>query len=417
MSPLAAVLGALLSVVAIEHVRLEVGDGTVREDVTVLLDGDRVVAVGAALAPPAGATRIDGRGKSLTPGFVDVMTHLGLREVDLESSTVDQGLNDTPHEAATLVPGFRAADGFNPLSVWIPIAREEGVTSAVLEPSHGVLAGTGSWVTMEGTLASTPDPSQPAAMFGSVGTDGAALAGGARGGLWLKLREAVADARWYAANRAAWEQNRSRALSLSPLHLEALQPVLARRLPLLLRANRAADILAALRFAREENLRLVVTGGAEAWLVADALARAQVPVVLVPSAQVPASFEQVRARDDAATLLEAAGVQVVLSCADSSRRRLRQEAGLAVAYGLPRGVALAAITSRAARAVGLEARVGTVAVGKRADVVLWSGDPLELSSFAEQVYIAGRLQPKDTRQRKLVERYLERVPAKDAPRP
>lgn len=411
MSPLACLLGSLLASVAIEHVRLEVGDGTVREDVTVLVEGERVVAVGPALAVPAGATRVDGRGKTLTPGLVDVMSHLGLKEVDLEASTVDQGLQDTAHQEATLVPAFRAADGFNPLSVWIPIAREEGVTSAVLEPSHGVLAGTGSWVTMAGTLASAPDPARPTAMFGNVGTGGASLAGGARGGLWLKLREAFADARWYARNRAAWEQNRSRPLSLSPLHLEALQPVLERKVPLLLGAHRASDILAALRFAREEDLRLVVTGGTEAHLVAAELARARVPVVLVPSEQVPASFERLRARDDAATLLAAAGVEVVLSCNDASRRRLRQEAGLAVAYGLPRAEALAAITSHPARAVGLDAQLGTVAAGKRADLVLWSGDPLELSSVAERVYIGGQLQPTETRQRALVRRYLERVPA------
>lgn len=413
----ALIVMTVLSAVAFEHVRVEAGDGTVRDDVTVVIDGGKVTAIGPSVAVPAGATRVDGRGKTLTPGFIDVMTHLGIREVDQEPSTTDEALHDTADATATLVPAFRAGDGFNPLSVWIPVAREEGVTSAVLEPSHGVLAGTGSWVSFTGTLASLPDPSKPAAMFGNVGTGGAAVAGGARGGLWLKLREVFADARWYAKNKAAYEQNRSRPLALSPLHLEAMQPVLDRRIPLLLAAHRASDILEALRFAQAENIRLVITGGTEAWLVAAELAKAQVPVVLVPSEQVPASFEQLRARDDAATKLDAAGVQVVLSCADSSRRRLRQEAGIAVAYGLPRARALQTLTSAPAKALGLDKEVGTIEAGKRADVVLWSGDPLEVTSFAEKVFIAGAEQPRDTRQTKLVERYMKKVKPHPSPRP
>jgi imidazolonepropionase-like amidohydrolase len=146
--------------------------------------------------------------------------------------------------------------------------------------------------------------------------------------------------------------------------------------------------------------------------VAAQLAKAQVPVVLVPSQQVPGNFEQLRARDDAAALLSAAGVPLVLGCADSSHRRLRQEAGLAVAYGLPRAKALATITSSPARALGLEKELGTVEPGKRADLVLWAGDPLELSTLAQRIFIGGVEQSLVTRQTKLVERYLERVPAR-----
>jgi imidazolonepropionase-like amidohydrolase len=127
---------------------------------------------------------------------------------------------------------------------------------------------------------------------------------------------------------------------------------------------------------------------------------------------VPGSFEQLRARDDAATKLSAAGVSVVIACNDFSRRRMRQEAGIAVAYGLPRNKALAAITLEPAKAMGLEKELGSIEVGKRADVVLWKGDPFELSSSAEKVFIGGVEQSLETRQKKLVERYLERVKAK-----
>lgn len=396
-------LTMMLGTVAIEHVRVEVGDGRVLNDVTVVLDGERIVGVGPEAAPP-GATRVDGRGKTLTPGFIDAASPLGLREVDLEPTTHDESMSD-----AVLVPGFRVADGFNPLTVRIPIARQEGVTSAVLAPEKGVLAGVGHWVALTGTLSSKPDMKKPSAMFGEVGTAGAALTSGARGALWLKLREALADARWYAKNRVAVEQNRSRPLSLSPLHLEALQLVLEGKLPLVLRAHRASDILEAVRFGQSEKLRIVIAGGSEAWLVATELKQAQVPVLLVPSAQVPDSFEQLRARDDAAAKLDAAGVTVAIACADFSRRRLRQEAGIAVSYGLPRLRALKAITLGPAQALGLEKEVGTVEVGKRADLVLWTGDPLELSSFAQSVFIGGVEQTLRTRQDRLAERYLERA--------
>lgn len=398
----------VLNSVAIEHVRVEVGDGRVLEDVTVVIDGDRIVSVGQ-VAAPLGATRIDGRGKTLTPGFVDAASPLGLKEVDLEPSTVDESLH-----GAVLVPAFRVAEGFNPLSQRIPAAREEGVTSAVLAPGGGVLSGLGHHVALTGALSSLPDLKRPVAMFGDVGNGGASVAGGSRGGLWLKLREAVADARWYARNRAAVEQNRARSLSLSPLHLEALLLVIEGKVPLVLNAHRAADVLEAVRFGQEEKLRVVIAGGSEAWLVAGELQRAQVPVLLVPSHLVPGSFEQLRARDDVATKLNAAGVRVAIACNDFSRRRLRQEAGLAVAYGLPRNTALSAITLEPAKALGLEKELGSIEVGKRADVVLWKGDPLELSSTAEKVFIGGVEQSLETRQRRLVERYLERVPAQRA---
>ncbi len=402
-------LALVLSSVAFEHVRVEVGDGRMLDDATVVIDGARIASVGPGPVPP-NATRVDASGLTLTPGFIDVLSVTGVREVDLEAATVDDALTD-----GALLPGFRVADGFNPLSLRIPVEREEGVTSAVLQPRRGVLSGTGHWVSLSYDPLGGPDLAHPVAVFGDVGDSGAKLAGGARGGLWLKLREAFADARWYAKNRGAVEQNRARPLSLSAVHLEALQPVIEGKVPLVLNANRAADVLAAVRFGQEQKIRVVIAGGAEAYLVAAELKAAKVPVILVPSEQVPATFELLRARDDAATRLHAAGVNVALSCSDSSHRRLRQEAGIAVAYGLPRAKALSAVTLDAAKALGLEAQLGSVEVGKRADLVLWSGDPLELRSAAVKVFVGGVEVPPVSRQTKLVERYLKRVKAPAAP--
>ncbi len=390
--------------VVIENVRVEVGDGTVLESATVVLERQKIARVSTeAVAAPEGAVIIDGRGKVLTPGLIDVNARLGVSEVELEKSTNDHALDKQP-----LAPGFRVADGFNPLSVWIPIERSQGITSAIVRPSTGVLAGTGPWVDLTGRLDSAPDASRPVAMFGSVDASAAALVGEARGGLWLKLREVFADARFYARNRAAVEGNRARPLALPPLHLEALQPVLDGKLPLVLHADRASDIALAIAFARAEKLRLVISGAGEAHLVAAELAAAKVPVVVTPSRQMPSSFDTVRARDDIATLLDQAGVQMAISSTDGNSRRLRQEAGIAVAYGLDRAKALRAITLSPAEIFGKAAELGSVAVGKRANVVLWSGDPLELSSRAERVFIDGVEQPGDHRQKRLLERYLRR---------
>lgn len=407
MNVVVSVLCTLVGTIAIEHVRVEVGDGQVLPDATVILDdGGRIVAVGPTVVPPADAKLVDGRGKTLTPGLIETRSQLGLVEVVGEESSADHASGDDP-----ITPGFRAVDGFHPLSMRIPVEREEGITSVVSSPTTGLLAGTGAWVDLSGDLAAAPDPTRPVAMFGSVAEPAVQTLGRSRGLLWLRLREVFDDVRRYRAARGAYDRNALHPLRLPRVHLEAMIPVVAGKLPLVLEAHRASDLLAALRFAKTEGVRLVLAGGAEAHLVARELAAAQVPVLLRPSAQEPWSFDALRVRDDSAAQLEAAGVHLVLTAGggwEQSARRLRQEAGIAVAHGLPREAALRAITSRAAAAFGKGDELGTVTVGKRANLVLWSGDPLELSTVAERVFIDGRELPQQNRQLDLARRYLQR---------
>ncbi len=394
---------AIMAPVSIDHVKVEVGDGTVIEDTTVVLDGDRILSLGKPA--PQEAQHIDGRGKALTPGLAEVLCQLGLTEVGMEKRT-----NDDRLKASTLTPGFRAPEGFNPLSPRIPISREGGVTSAITGPDgNGIIFGTGNWFDLTGLFSSRPDPSHPTAMFGAVGSGAAQSSSGARGGIWLALRQLVDDTRYYQRNRAAYDRGNAHPLSLSPLHLAAFLPVLEGRLPLVLEADRASDILTAIQFAEENGIRLVIASGTEAWRVADRLAAKKIPVILHPSMQLPYSYESLLARDDAATLLWKAGVPVIISAGDFDQniRRLRQEAGVAVAWGLPHEEALRAITSRPAEVFGKAAELGTVAAGKRANVVLWSGDPFELSSRAERIWIDGTEQSHDNRQRQLVRRYFK----------
>jgi imidazolonepropionase-like amidohydrolase len=385
----------------IQNVRVEVGDGTIVARANVVIDRGRIVSVGEEV--PADAVAINGAGKILTPGFIETRSRLGIVEVEQERTANDSGLRHGP-----ITPAFSVAWGYNPESVWIPIAREEGVTSAVLAPFGGIIAGSGAWVDLTGALSTLPDPLKPLAMFGAIGADTAASSGdGARGGLWLALRQAFADARLYKANRAAFDKGLGRPLSLSPLNLEALLPVLDGTLPLVLEANRASDILTALEFSRLERVRLVIAGGAEAWRVPDALRKGNVPVLLRPSLQEPGTFDQLATQDDLAGILDRAGVAVVISVNGGApdARRLRQEAGMAVAMGMSRTSALKAITLNAAEAFGRGREYGSVTSGKHANVVLWSGDPLETSTVVERLWIDGEERSLDTRQRKLVERY------------
>ena len=392
----------LLHSTAVEHVRLQVGDGTVVQDATVVWNHDSITAVGRGVAIPADAERIDGTHKILTPGLIETRSHLGVSEVDEETSTVDTAL-----EKDLATPALRVADGFNPASIRIPVARQAGITAAIVMPEGRILHGTGSWVHLTGLMSERPDPTQPIAMFGSISR----LSSGtlsARGGIWLALREYLEDTRFYQRNRAAFDKGDARNLSLRPHHLAALLPVLEGKLPLVLEANRASDIVAAVEFARAEKLKLVIAGGAEAWRVAAALAAANVPVILHPTHAEPSSFEQLGARVDAAKILHDAQVPLILAAGDATMEvpRLRQEAGLAVAYGLPYDAALPAISSTPARVFGRDKEEGTVAVGKRAHLVLWSDDPLETTTLAEKVWIGGVLQSAPTRQDLLVQRYM-----------
>src|SRR5690606_12391666 len=174
--------------------------------------------------------------------------------------------------------------------------------------------------------------------------------------------------------------------------------------------DRAADILQVLALAKRHGMRPVIAGGAEAWRVAEALAAAKVPVLLDALDNLPGNFDRLGATLENAARLHAAGVTIAFSQrgdATHNARKVRQLAGVAVANGLPWDAALAALTRNPAEVFG-QADRGRIAVGQLADLVLWSGDPLEVTSWAEQVWIAGKPQPMRSRQTELLERYLAR---------
>ncbi|HSI06733.1 MAG TPA: amidohydrolase family protein [Myxococcota bacterium] len=403
---IALLLAATLSApTVIENVRIESGSAPI-ESATVVIDQGRIVSVtpGKLATPVPQATQVDGTGKVLTAGLIETRSQIGVAEVLLEGETVDDRMKEQ-----ALAPGFRVCDGYNPMSIRIPITRAAGITSIVVSPQGEVLSGTGCWADLTGTLAGRPDPTRPLAMFGSITSQDAkhfAGGGGSRGGIWLAIRQAFDDARLHrrSANRPS-----ERELSLSSQHLEALYPVLDGKLPLVLTAHRASDILTALDLAKAEKVRLVLAGASEAWLVAKQLKEARVPVIIQPSEQLPYGFDLLNARDDLPALLERAGVTVILTTGiadDQNARRLRYEAGIAVANGMSREGALRAITTTPAEVFDRGVAYGSITAGKRADLVLWSGDPFELSTQVERVWIEGNPMALDNRQRQLAERYL-----------
>jgi imidazolonepropionase-like amidohydrolase len=242
-------------------------------------------------------------------------------------------------------------------------------------------------------------------MFANLGEAGAASEGGTRAGAVLRLREALQDAIDFDRNRAAWNAAQRRQYARGRLDLEALVPVVRGQLPLAINANRASDLLAALRLADEFHLKLILMGAAEGWMVADRLAARKVPVIVKPLTDIP-TFDALAATLENPARLSKAGAVLVLSSFDThNARNIRQEAGNAIAYGLDRDAAMRAVTLEPARVWGVADRIGSLEAGKEADVVVWSGDPFELTTNVEHVFIKGVEVSKETRQKQLLERY------------
>jgi imidazolonepropionase-like amidohydrolase len=384
---------------------------------TVLIEDGRIRAVGKDLAVPAGARRIDATGKVVTPGLFDSLTNLGLTEVSAVTATRDNVAADDRLTAAIDV-----ADALNPRSMLLAINRIEGITRAVSAPGPGKspIAGLGAIIQLGGGAGFVVRPQ--AALFVYLGETGKERSGDSRAAAMLRLREALGDALDLAQHRAAYDKAERHPYALSRLDLEALLPVAHGERPIVIHVNRASDIQSALRLARDYHLHLILMSAAEGWVVASEIAAAHVPVVLNPLTNLPQSFEELGATLENAARLAKAGVTIAFMTGDAhNARNLKQAAGNAVAYGLPWETALAAMTINPARIWGIAAGYGSLEPGKDADVVVWDGDPLEVTTFAERVFIRGVEMPRDSRQIRLRDRYLNRTgempPAYNNPQP
>ncbi|HEX6533743.1 MAG TPA: amidohydrolase family protein [Gemmatimonadaceae bacterium] len=377
------------------------------ENGTVLIRDGKIVAVGANVAIPSDAQRIDASGKWVTPGLVNPATELGLAEVgfggDANESNAqsDEGLS----------PAFRVWDGLNPRSPYIVATREDGITSNLSVPVGGLIAGQAAFIDLVDGPRDSLLVKAPAAMVGQIDNDENAKAG-ARGELLTKLRSLLDDAKYYAGHRSDFDRAQSREMSVGRAGLEAMVPVVEGRVPLLLEAERASDIGAALDLAKEYGIKLIIGGGSEAWMIADRIAAAKVPVMVGAMNNIPLTFTTLGARQENAALLRKAGVEVALignaGGGDEelfNARNIRYEAGNAVAYGMSWSDALRAVTLTPAEMFGVADRVGSLAPGRVANVVVWSGDPFEFATRPTQVIVHGKVQHDTSRQDLLTERY------------
>lgn len=368
------------------------GPQAVLQDADILVRDGRIQAIGAGLPIPADAVLIEAAGRPVTPGFFAGITQLGLTEIAAEELPLP-----VAPAAEVLRPEYDVTPSYNPLATAIPVTRIEGYTWSVLEASRpgSIVGGQGRAVVFDDAFGTFAGDS---VLFIDLGADAVAQGTTSRAGQWMLLEQAMGEAApelpWLPepvltlAGRRALAHYQSGAITV-------------------FHADRASDILQVLEFSARHRLKPVINGGAEAWMVADRLAEAGVPVLVDALSNLPGNFDQLGARLDNAALLHAAGVTIAFAGAGTHHARtLRQVAGNAVANGLPYEAGLAAMTVNPATIFELGPEHGTLAPESRADLVIWSGDPLEVTSVAEQVVIGGRPVPMVSRQTLLRDRYL-----------
>ena len=386
--------------------------GTI-ENATIIIADGRIVSVGNNFKAPDGATVIDASGKVVTPGLFTPIGSLGLVEVGFSAGPDDSGQIGDQFTAS-----FDVADAYNRRSTLIAINRIEGITRALIAPSPAgmddsgnvshIFSGLASVVNLGDGMASIDR--RGVAMVVNLGESGVDFAGGSRAAVLLTLRQALDEAQDYRGHGDAHERGQHSDYTYSVADLEALQGVLSGDVPLLANVDRAADIEELISLAHEYGIRAIIVGGAEAWMLAPHLAAANIPVIVAPTANLPSNFDRLNASAKSAAILVAAGVKIAFADGDShthNARNITQSAGNASAEGLSWDEALRAITLSPAEMYGVSDRVGSLEAGKDADIVIWPGDPLELTNYPEQVFIKGESVEMVSRQTLLRDRYLD----------
>ncbi|MEQ1688944.1 MAG: amidohydrolase family protein [Sphingopyxis sp.] len=407
---------AMAQDVAITNARLVIGDGSAPiEHGTVVIRGGRVVAAGADVTVPATVRTVDAAGRWVTPGIVAGFSRVGLVEVD----AVD-GSNDAASAASIYGAAIDIAPALNPYGTPIPVNRLNGVTRALVYPGAAASLFNGRGALVD--LGSDANMVTRSGLFQYVelGESGAARAGGSRQAAILHFRSLLSEAQDFGRNPAAYD-GRSRDALLTRLDASALLRVLDGRDRLFIKVERASDILAVIALMREfPGIKPTLVGVSEGWTVARELAAARIPVIASALNDLPDTFEQLAATQSNVGRMHAAGVQVAIGLVDDNEtHRLgyaRQYAGNLVglarmpgASGLTWDQAFASISSGPAVAAGVDAEVGSLRAGRVGDVVIWDGDPLELSSAPAAVYVDGIAQDMASRQTHLRDRYLNPV--------
>lgn len=370
------------------------------ENATVLIRDGKIAAVGVDVAVPSDATVIDASGQVVAPGFMHSNSMLGLSEISAVKSTNAHSARNTDFGAA-----FDVEYGLNYRSVVIADNRRQGLTQAVTLPSGSgdIFRGSGAVI----SLNSAPDM-----VIGNGPMVANLDAGGNRSVAWAKLHVIFDEVLDYKRNRSAVRKGKGRSdYMLSPLNMDALIPVVDGDKLLVLQLNSEVDIRKAIQLKNKYDLKLVIQGAREAWRVAADLAAADIAVVIDPNNNLPADFDQVWTSRSNAARLQAAGVKFAISptgmASNHNASIIGQVAAIAVAHGLDWDAALKSVTSAPAEIFGL-GDYGTLEAGKVANVVVWDGDPLEVTSGATHVIVDGEDMPLVSRRTMLRDKYLNR---------
>ena len=395
-------LGAGAQNIAITNAKVWTGtDAGTLENANIYISDGEIAGLGVNFAPPSGTNVIDAEGNWVTPGIFSPFSRTGIVEVGAEDST-----NDTSASGSTFSVALRAADGFNPAATPIDVTRIEGVTRLAVAPSTG-----GSLIAGQGFLADTSGDADSifndrAFVFVDLGEGGAGLAGGSRPAAWAALRGAFSDARGYPGRFMAHNEGDT----LTRADAQAFGRAVRGQQLMLISAHRASDLRLIMNLKQENpSLNLAIVGADEGWIVADDLAAANIPVIVDPFQNLPASFSQLGATSRNAQRLIAAGVPTAFANLGDNGHQARlvlQSAGNAAANGVSFDDAMAAMTTVPAEIFGVE-NSGTIERGNAADLVIWDGDPLEISSAPIAVFIDGEIQSLESRQTKLRDRYLD----------
>ncbi len=385
------------------------------ENGTVVISNGKITAVGRTVAIPSGAQVINASGLQVYPGLFDSVSRLGLTEIGAVSATVDT------NELGDYNPHLLAATAVHPASEHIPVARANGITHAVAAPAGGVMSGQGSAIHLTGWTIEEMSIAPSLALvlnWPTVQTqtfDFATFTVRRRPFTEVKKEydEKIAQLEdWLEAARHYAQATEKGAADKfeRDLKLEALARLVRGQLPVLVMANDHRDIKNAVEFAEKHKLKIIIAGGAEAWKVKDLLKQKNIPVILRPTQSLPG--EEDDPYDKPFTNpgeLHAAGVKIAFATFDSSdSRTLPYEAANAVPYGLPWEEALKAITLYPAQILGLADKLGTIEVGKLANLIVTDGDPLEIKTQVRHLFIKGQLTSTDNRHQQLWEKYRAR---------
>jgi imidazolonepropionase-like amidohydrolase len=391
------------------------------ENGTVVMQGGKIVAVGAAgsVTLPNDAQVIDATGMTVYPGLIDSETNLGLTEISAENMT-----NDLVELSEEIMPHMHTAEAFHAESVLIPVARMNGITNAVVAPeSADTLPGQDSFIQLAGANAPEMllirDNAMPLNFTGeerrNKGGFEKSKFPSTRMGLAAQLRQAFIDAEDYKAKLVDYERKKSEAIQskkpepLAPkrdLKLEALLPYLDGKKTIVLAAESPSDLETAVGLANEFKLKFVLNHIAHSQPVLDYVASLKVPVIVGPIYEMPKEDERYDAVYSLPAQLNKRGVKIVFASYSAHNvRNLPDQAGFATAFGLPYDEALKAITLNAAEVWGVADQLGSLDVGKTANVVVSNGDPLDVKTDVKQVFIQGRAIPMTNRQTRLRDEY------------